>query len=209
MKIEKGILKEVKNSDLPKSGKITSKWHGWKGITGIENGAFWGCTSLKSINLPSSVTCIGDMALYGCSSLTSIIINGEISIGEGAFYGCTSLTFNIYDNAEYLGNDTNRYLMLISTTSDLITSCTINKNCKKIAIGAFYGCYRLRTVIIPNSVTSIGDWAFRYCSDLTSVTIPSSVTSIGYCVFEHCVSLNSFTIPNSGTYTFEEFHNLK
>ena len=55
------------------------------------------------------------------------------------------------------------------------------------------------TLIIPNSVTSIGDYAFSGCSGLTSVTIPNSVTSIGECAFVGCHGLTSVTIPNSVT----------
>ena len=55
------------------------------------------------------------------------------------------------------------------------------------------------SVTLPNSVTSIGDWAFEFCSRLTSVTIPNSVTSIGNCAFYFCTSLTSVTIPNSVT----------
>ena len=52
---------------------------------------------------------------------------------------------------------------------------------------------------IPDSVTSIGDYAFASCTSLTSVTIPNSVTSIGDCAFYDCTSLTSVTIPNSVT----------
>ena len=52
---------------------------------------------------------------------------------------------------------------------------------------------------IPNSVTSIGDYAFFYCCSLPSVTIPNSVTSIGYSAFSECSSLTSVTIPDSVT----------
>jgi hypothetical protein len=70
------------------------------------------------------------------------------------------------------------------------------------AIGyeAFYGCdSSLSSVVIPSSVTSIGDWAFRGCSGLASVTIPSSVTSIGDSAFSWCSGLTSVTIPSSVT----------
>ena len=57
----------------------------------------------------------------------------------------------------------------------------------------------LTSVTIPNSVTSIGDFAFYDCSGLTSVSIPNSVTSIGWYAFYECRGLTSVTIPNSVT----------
>ena len=64
---------------------------------------------------------------------------------------------------------------------------------------AFLGCSRLTSVIIPDSVTSIGNNAFQECTGLTSVTIPNSVTSIGNSAFLYCSGLTSVTIPNSVT----------
>ena len=64
---------------------------------------------------------------------------------------------------------------------------------------AFYDCYSLTSITIPDSVTSIGDYAFYGCYNLTSIIIPDSVTSIGYGAFEFCDSLTSITIPNSVT----------
>ena len=72
---------------------------------------------------------------------------------------------------------------------------------------AFYGCSGLTSITIPNSVTSIGNYAFSTCSGLTSVTIPNSVTSIGDYAFRDCSGLTSVTIGNSvtsiGDSTFE------
>ena len=81
-----------------------------------------------------------------------------------------------------------------------------NSNIKSVIIGngvtsignsAFYGCISLANVTIPNSVTSIGNSAFEGCTRLTSVTIPNSVTSIGYSAFNNCKNLISITIPSS------------
>ena len=60
-----------------------------------------------------------------------------------------------------------------------------------IPANSFYGYQHLRTITLPNSVTSIGDYAFSGCSSLTSITIPKGVTSIGYWAFECCTSLRA------------------
>ena len=81
-----------------------------------------------------------------------------------------------------------------------------------IGDGAFRSCRYLTSITIPNSVTSIGDRAFEECSSLTSITIPNSVTSIGNMAFYYCSSLTSITIPNSvtsiGDRAFEECSSL-
>lgn len=63
----------------------------------------------------------------------------------------------------------------------------------------FRRCINLVSVTIPDSVTTIGNWAFEGCINLTSVTIPDSVTTIGRSAFESCISLKSITLPNSIT----------
>jgi len=77
----------------------------------------------------------------------------------------------------------------------------MNRTRKVTSIGelAFYICYSLTSVTIPNSVTSIEEWAFYGCSGLTSVTIGNGVTSIGNGAFYQCTGLTSVTIPNSVT----------
>ncbi len=64
---------------------------------------------------------------------------------------------------------------------------------------AFYYCWRLVSVTIPDSVISIGETSFIRCESLTSIAIPDSVTSIGYAAFQDCSSLTSITIPESVT----------
>ena len=80
-----------------------------------------------------------------------------------------------------------------------VKSVLIDNNVTSIGNYAFRNCTSLTSVEIPNSVTSIGASAFYGCSSLTSVEIPNSVTSIGESAFYGCSSLVSVTIPNSVT----------
>jgi hypothetical protein len=78
----------------------------------------------------------------------------------------------------------------------LIKTAVIENNVTSIGNYAFFSCRNLTSVTIPSSVTTIGNYAFDGCSSLTSVTIPNLVTSIGEHAFHSCNSLISVTIPN-------------
>ena len=80
-----------------------------------------------------------------------------------------------------------------------LTSITIPNSVTSIGYGAFQGCSGLTSVSIPDGVTSIEGSAFYDCSGLTSITIPSSVTSIGNTTFCYCTGLKSVTIPDGVT----------
>ena len=158
---------------------------------------------IKNLVIPESVTSIGDYAFFGCSKLTSVTIPESVtSIGDYAFYGCSSLTKTNYigDIAGWCnikfgsGSANPMYCSHNFYINDQeIKDLVIPNSVTSIGNWAFYGCSSLTSVTIPNSVTSIGDAAFNGCSSLTSVTIPNSVTSIGESAFYHCTSLTSIT----------------
>lgn len=130
---------------------------------------FYNCTSLSSVNIPSSVTRIGKSAFEGCTSLTSVDIPSSVTeINLRVFKGCTSLTI-----------------------VDIPSSVT------RIGESAFEGCSSLKSVNIPSNVTEINLDVFKGCTSLTSVNIPSSMKWIPVCAFYNCSSLTSVKIPSS------------
>jgi len=148
-------------------------------------------SSLKTVVITGGSK-IATYAFRGCSNITSITIPDSVtSIDSYAFSGCNSLQYNEYDNAYYLGNDTNLYVVLITAKDTSITSCTINENTKVINQMAFSGCNNLASVTFEENskCTSIGKLAFSGCRSLTSITISDSVTSIGERAFYGCSKL--------------------
>ncbi len=140
-------------------------------VTSIGEGAFMGCTAMKTVTIGNGLTSIGELAFSGCTKLTSITIpNGVTSIGVWAFSRCSTLT-----------------------------SITIPDSVTSIGGGAFSGCTGLQTITIPDGVTSIGFCAFEQCTGLTSVTIGNGLTSIDDLAFSGCTKLTSITIPNGVT----------
>ena len=83
--------------------------------------------------------------------------------------------------------------------NDTIKSVVIEDGVTSIGNSAFWSCGGLISVTIPDSVTSIGNFAFSGCVGLTNITIPNSVTCIGMKAFGGCSGLTSITIPNSVT----------
>ena len=183
---DEGVITGLKDPDYSGALTIPEKLKGYP-VTSIGSNAFYNCSGLISVTIPSSVTTIGSNAFYGVApttltaaylpsglskdNLKSLIIpEGVTSIGEWAFSGCSSLT-----------------------------TVTIPFSVTSIGWHAFNGCTGLASVTIPEGVTSIGVWAFHNCSSLTTVTIPSSVTSIEVGAFDACFSLISFNVVNGNS----------
>ena len=148
----------------------------------------WGNYSglIKSVTIDNGVTTIGDFAFVYCDRLTSIEIPASVTtIGNLVFGGCTSLTsINVdADNTAYKSIEGN----LHSKDGKTLVQYAIGKTDTAFAI--------------PDSVTTIGDYAFYGCDSLTSVTFgeDSQLTTIGAAAFAACTSLTSIVIPSSVT----------
>ena len=139
-------------------------------VTSIGDNAFWGCDSLTSITIPDSVTSIGGMAFAYCYSLSSVTIGNSVtSIGNGVFDYCNEALYTTENSLKYVKVNGNPYYLLIETTNANLSTYNINAQTKYIGYMAFYGCQRLSSITIPDSVTSIGSSAFNACPSLTSV----------------------------------------
>ncbi len=161
-------------------------------VTTIGDGAFYSCSSLRTIALPENLTSIGDYAFTDCISLSSMEIPEKVTrIAYGAFMRCTNLTsVTIPNSIKSIGISAFR-------ECSSLTSVDLPESIVSIEAQTFLDCSGLTSVTIPESVTAIRDYAFNGCRGLTTLTIPESVNSIGYGTFARCSSLATVTIPKS------------
>ena len=187
-------------------------------VTSIDDFALYDCLRLTSVVIPNSVTTIGNYVFDNCRNLKSVTIpNSVTSIGRVLFGSCYQLTeINVaVDNSAYLSEDG---ILFNKDKTELIcypagktdSTYTVPNTVTTIGDFAFENCEELLSVTLPDSVTTIGYYAFSYCGNLSSVTIPESVTSIGEGAFKYCYDLPSIIIPESVTTIGQgAFHQVK
>ena len=164
-------------------------------VTSIGSNAFSGCSGLTSVTIGNSVTSIDYMAFYGCSGLTSVTIPNSVTfIDEYAFSGCSGLTSVIFnaDSCTSAGSYSDR----VFDGCINITNFTFGNNVRVIPPYLCYGLSSLTSVTIPNSVTSIGEYAFSGCSGLIEVTMLGEIApTLGAQVFYQNDSSRIIKIP--------------
>lgn len=151
------------DSGNPSRTEVYGDYDVLPGTVSIAEGAFAGCGGLKEIYLPSSVKIIGDGVFKKCDSLVNAYMSEATelkSLGAGAFMNCAALK-NVY-------------------MPEAIT---------EIGTDTFNGCTNLRSVTIPDGVSSIDEGAFQECISLSDITIPGGVVTIGANAFNGCKKL--------------------
>ncbi len=137
--------------------------------------------------------------LYTQGSLSILNIENVNIVAGGNFYYADEWDTAISDHEYYYLNNNNTLPTYVFNGCKSLKSIILPNSVTSIESHAFSDCSGLTSITIPNSVTSIGWYAFYDCSGLTSITIPNSVTSIGSWAFFSCSGLTSITIPNSVT----------
>ena len=182
-------------------------------VTEIREHAFFGCTGLTGVTLPSSLQKIEIIAFKNCSGLTSIVIPASVNtIETQAFANCTGLTtltinsnsLNISADAFYGCNNITTFNYNIGNPVVVnlpniagVTTLTFGNNVQTIPSFAYYT--GITSLVIPNNVVSIANEAFLNCTSLTSVTLPDSITTLPTGIFKNCSSLTSIVIPSTVT----------
>ena len=201
-----------------------------KGLTQIAGNLFMRCYGLENIDIPDTVTTIGENAFKLCTSLENVKMYNSIDeINGRAFAGCTSLkSVSLPDSITGMGTEIfsgctslssvklpNKRVNIMSSTFEgctSLTEITLPDTVTTIQDHAFKNCTALKTINWSKSITDIQSYAFENCDALTKLAIPNTVTNIGEGAFYECGGLSAIAVPNSvktlGSRAFENCDDL-
>ena len=197
-----GTIAITRYTGSAESVEVPSKING-KMVTDIRYGAFAKCLKLKNVVLNKGIETIGFRAFKECINLENVTIPDSVkTIDTGAFARCYKLKkIKIPDSVQSLGNGT--FYKCIN-----LTQVNIPNGVKTIpgwvhaqgyadetvAVGCFADCRSIKNIIIPSTVSTIGEYAFSGCTSLSSVFIGSGVKELDKRGFSGCDSLAEITV---------------
>lgn len=184
----------------------------------IAPGAFQGCTTLRSITIPTTIETIGAHAFDGCTSLKKIEIPYTVhSLGDYTFYNCTKLSsvtlpYSVQSigKRSFAGCTSLKSLILNAVIVDWFAfeGCTaledidLGPRVTELGVGAFKDCTKLSSFTIPESVREVDDSLFYNCASLKEITIGSNVDTVMVSAFEGCDALERFIVnPSNQQYS--------
>jgi len=207
-----GVMYNYQSSTVPWAAERTKvKSVEFRGdIRTIGSYAFYGCSSLTSVDLPDTVTGIGASAFSSCSALTDIHIPQSVRvIGNYAFFRCDSMaSLHIDSVASWLSitfedesgssipNFSSSHCRLYINGTEL-TRIDIPEGVTAIPGHIFRNCKSLTCVTIPQSVETIGEYAFCRCAGLEKVDIAEGVRKIARFAFSVCKKLKEVRLPGT------------
>ena len=159
----------------------------------VYNNAFYQCTSLETVTLPSDLPALGANPFQNCYSLKSLTLpKSQTFLETGLCTKCTSMRY-----MSICGGMTTSYGSIFSSCQAL-RSITIPCGLSKTGSYMFQYCYSIDKIYLPEGLTEIGNSSFQYCQSLANFTVPSTVTSILSAAFSHCEGLNEIhMLPTS------------
>lgn len=165
-------------------------------LTLLGDSAFYGCSALQSVELPVTVSSVGTRTFAGCSALNAVGLGNVSTIGEAAFNGCSALTeIAIPNGVETLGNYAFYGCSALATVT-LGTQERSSSSLKTIGDYAFAET-AVKSVVLPNGVSTLGNYAFNKCVSLATVSLGNSLTAIGDYAFSDCKKLESVTFGSA------------
>lgn len=158
-------------------------------VTTIGDGAFYACSKVTSVQLPTTLKSIGYLAFYFCADLKAVDIPDGVTTLRSAFQNCRSLTaINVPSSVTDIAG--------AFATCVSLTSVTLPEGLTEIGNYAFSSCESLTSIKVPSTVTFIGRYAFE-ASAIQAIDIPNGVTEIGESAFSYCPNLTELVIPDS------------
>ena len=154
-------------------------------VVSIDQWAFYACTMLKSVTIPSSVTFIGLSAFQYCENLVNVDIPTSVTTVEGSAFSYTKWYDNLPDGEVYINNTLYRY----KGTAPKNTQIVVKDGTTRIAGFTFWNQSNIVAIELPQTLTDIEHGAFEGCTQLSSILIPKNVTFIGCSAFAECTGL--------------------
>ena len=175
-----------------------------------DGGSIWSGKPVMAVDIRSGITAVGSNAFFGCDQLQVISLPDTVTqLDKNAFGNCAALSSILVDakNPAYKSVDGALYskdgTVLIKCPADAETF-VVPDGVTTIGDYAFFGAKSLKNVYFPEgSLTTIGAMAFEFCTGLTAVIFPAGVTEIGMYAFAHCSKLRSIDLPVSLTHMGE------